>query len=216
MPTGVPGCPEFAAWIASMQSVRIVATQRSSRSWATAVSVTGTASVAWQPWIPPASVVAGQVARRRRPPGSRLVDLDGRRRVEQRLYHAPGLLHGVLPCEVAGIALHRGLEEHLVRRRPVASEGRELHVELDGPEPIAVRRLRLHPEPRARTRPYPQNELVRLGTGGIAGHEAQPRRRVEDDADLRDRRRKRLARPDEEGHPRPAPAVDLEPKRTVR
>jgi hypothetical protein len=39
IPIGVPGCPEFAAWIASMQSVRIVLTERPSRSVAVSVTV---------------------------------------------------------------------------------------------------------------------------------------------------------------------------------
>ena len=39
IPIGVPGCPEFAAWTASMQSVRIVVMHRSSSSVAVLVVI---------------------------------------------------------------------------------------------------------------------------------------------------------------------------------
>ena len=44
----------------------------------------------------------------------------------------------------------------------------------------------------------------------VTWDEAEPGRRVEDDAHLRDGRRQRLARADEERHAGPAPVVDLE------
>ncbi len=43
MPIGRPGWPEFAAWTASMDSVRMVSTARRSRSvWLAVFVVTGT------------------------------------------------------------------------------------------------------------------------------------------------------------------------------
>ena len=134
----------------------------------------------------------------------------------QRLHDAPRLLDGVLAREVARVTAHRGVEEHLVGRRALAADARELHVELDRAQSRPVGVLRLHPHPRTGPRPDPQDELVRLGPRRVLRDEAEPRRRVEDDAHLGHGHGERLAGTDEERHAGPAPVVDLEPQRAER
>ena len=51
--------------------------------------------------------------------------------VEQRLEDPPGLLDAVLPGEARAVAVHRGVQQHLVGRRALAALLRELHVEVD-------------------------------------------------------------------------------------
>ena len=80
-------------------------------------------------------------------PGS--YDVDRRRRVEQRLHDPPLLLDAVLTCEPQGLPVHRGLEQHLVRRRALTALVGELHVEADRLHRHRVRPPRLELEPDA-------------------------------------------------------------------
>ena len=57
------------------------------------------------------------------------VGVDRRRRVEQRLQDPPGLLDAVLAGEARAVAVHRGVQQHLVGRRALPALLGELHVE---------------------------------------------------------------------------------------
>src|SRR5580765_8313208 len=52
-------------------------------------------------------------------PGPRGVDMDGRRGVEQRLHDPPRLLDSVLSREACRLSDQRGVEQDLVRSRPL-------------------------------------------------------------------------------------------------
>ena len=144
-------------------------------------------------------------------PRSGRVRVHRRRRVEQRLHHAPLLLDRVLAREAEALADQRRVEQHLVGRRALAALGGELHVELD--RAGAVRAMRLDDEPDAGRRVELDDELVRLGV--VERREAQLRRALEDEPELRLRHGQALAGADEERHARPAPVLDLQPQRGV-
>src|SRR4029450_1841580 len=81
--------------------------------------------------VPPAEALDEPVGLRG-PPRALRVRVDGRRRIQQRLEHAPGLLAPVLAREPRAVAAHRRIEQDLVRGRTLAALQGELHVEVDG------------------------------------------------------------------------------------
>ena len=149
------------------------------------------------------------------PPGALVVLVDRRRRVEQRLQDAPGLLDRVLACEVARVAGHCRVQQHLVRRRTFAAFGGEGHVEVDRVGRIALGVFGLHPQARPRGGADAQHELIRLRTRGVFGREPEPRRVAEHDAHLGDRPPAPCRRAGRRA-PRPSPVVDLQPQRRKR
>src|SRR5215211_2424908 len=92
------------------------------------------------PWAAPAAVAGDQLVGGVRPPAPLGVGAHRRRRVEQRLEDPPGLLDAVLAGEAGAVALHSGVQQHLIRGRPLTSFLGELHVEVDllGLGPVAT------------------------------------------------------------------------------
>ncbi len=143
------------------------------------------------------------------------VRVDGRRRIQQRLEHPPGLLDPVLSGEPRAVATHRGVEEHLVRRRALATLQGELHVEVDGGGALPVGPVGLDRQPDAGGRVQPDHELVLLRPA-IQEPEPELRGMLEDQPQLGLGDRQALAGSDEEGNAGPAPALDVETERRER
>ena len=142
------------------------------------------------------------------------VGVHRRRGIQQRLEHPPRLLDGVLAREAHRVADERRVQEHLVRRRALASLLGELDVELDAARPAHVGPVRVDDQPDARARIELDDELVRLGHPRLR-EDLEPRRVLEDEPELGLRDGKALAGTDEERHTGPAPVLDVEPKRSV-
>src|SRR5215211_576193 len=89
--------------------------------------------------------------------------LGRRRRVEQRLHHPPGLLDAVLAGEAGAVALHGGVQEHLVGGGALAALLGELHVEADllGGGRVGALGVDQQPDPGGGVEP--DDELVGLG-----------------------------------------------------
>jgi len=135
--------------------------------------------------------------------------MNRRRRVEQRLHDPPRLLDPVLAGEAGALPDQCGVEQHLVRGRPLAPLVGELHVEGDrlGLRGVGAVRIEDHSNPRRGIQL--DHELVRL-RARVQHSEAEPRRALEDEPDLGLRRREELPGADEERNARPAPVLDLE------
>jgi hypothetical protein len=140
--------------------------------------------------------------------------VDGRRSVEQRLDDPPVLLDAVLSLEAHALALHRRVQQRLVRREALAALRGELHVEVDLLGGRGVGPLGFEQQPHAGCRVELDDELIGLGPPAPAG-EAEPRRALEDEPQLGLGDGQVLAGADEERDPLPAPVVDLEPERRV-
>ena len=112
------------------------------------------------------------------------------------------------------LAVHRRVEQHLVRRGALAALVREQHVEVDLLGVHAVGLVRFELELDARRRVEAHHELVRVGVG-VAQLEAEARRLFEHEPQLGLRDGQELAGADEERHAGPAPVVDVEPQRRV-
>ena len=135
--------------------------------------------------------------------------------IHQRLHDAPGLLDAVLALETCAVALHRGMQQHLVRRRDVLALPAELLVEADQLRLRGLASLRLQHQAHAGRRIEPDDQLVGLGRAAATRVEAEARRAMEHEPQLGLGGLQVLAGPDEEGHTRPAPVVDLQPHRGV-
>ena len=136
-------------------------------------------------------------------------------RLQQRRHHPPGLLDRVLAGERRAVSVHRGLQQNLVRRRPLAALVGELHVERDRLRATLVGAVGVDLEPDAGPRVELDDQLALLGRPALVGHEAKSRRAVEHEPELGLRHRQPLAGPDEERDARPSPVVDLEPERGI-
>src|SRR5438067_7610672 len=102
----------------------------------TAAPLTGPASLAMavsllDPRAAPSPICADELVCLRGPPRPRRIALDRGWLIQQRLDDAPCLLDAVPAHEVGTVAVQRGLQQHLVGRRPLAALGREVHVEPD-------------------------------------------------------------------------------------
>ena len=168
------------------------------------------------PRVVPLPVSGDQGVRGLRSPRTLLVRVDGRRRVQQRLHDPPGLLDPVLSREAGGVAHHRRVEQHLVRRRALAALLGELHVEGDllGSSAVRAPRIELEPDPGGGVELH--DDLIRLRPPVLLEGEPQPRRVLADQPKLGLRGRQMLPRADEERHARPPPVVDVQAERGER
>ena len=170
-----------------------------------------------QPRVPPSSVVAGELVGRRRAPmcrarststggGESMSGWTTRHVSSTASWRAKWL-------ESPFIAASRRTSYGVGPSPPMLANSMSSWTERSA---SSVGILRLHAHARTRPRPDAQHELVRLGTRRVPRDEAEPGRRVEDDANLRHRHGERLARADEERDAGPTPVVDLEPQRAER
>src|SRR3954454_7207094 len=84
-----------------------------------------------QPGSVPAPISRDELVRLRRPPRALRVRVNRRGGVQERLEDAPALLDAVLTGESGALAGHRGVQQNLVRRRPLPSLLGELQVQVD-------------------------------------------------------------------------------------
>ena len=138
------------------------------------------------------------------------------RLVDQGRHDPPGLLDVVLAGEAGAVADHRGVQEHLVGRRPLAALLGELHVEVDLLRRGVVAALGVDQQPDPGGRVELDHELV--GLRGWQGSSRTPRRggslKISRSSHWVDR--EQLAGADEERDAGPAPVVDLEAHRRER
>ena len=169
-----------------------------------------------QPGAVPAAEPLGQPVGLRRAPGSLRVDDRLRRMLQQRRHDAPALLDAVLAGEVAGVARHRGRQQHLVGGGRLAALLRELHIEVDLRGARLVGPLGVERHAHAGAGIDPDHDLV--------GCRAAPRRLFDErqvrwvaqhQPDLCRAERESLAGANEERDAGPAPVVDREPQRDV-
>ena len=107
---------------------------------------------------------------------------------------------------------HRGVQQHLVRGRPLAALLGELGVQGTASGPARVGAVRVDLEPNARRRIELDDELVGLRPAAVGNVKPEPRRMLEDQPHLGQRGRQELAGADVERHAGPAPVVDVEPE----
>src|SRR5262245_3114413 len=143
-----------------------------------------------------------------RPPGARLVFVDRRALLQDRVDDAPRLFDVILSCEQRAIAGHGVAEHalvgiHLFRAGAVTRQ--QLHLLTD----LLV--FHVHHR-RAEGDGYlgadAEPEMVRRS--GTRGED--PRRAAQANGNLRARHGQRLSGPDEKRHPLPAPGIDLQPQ----
>jgi hypothetical protein len=130
--------------------------------------------------------------------------------VEQRLNDPPALLDHVLAGEVTGVADQGGVEQHLVGGGSLAALLGELHLEVDLGGAAAVGSLGVehHADPRVGV--DTEDQLAGLRAAARLADEGQARCVAKDEPQLGLARWHPLAGADEEGHPGPSPAVDLQ------
>src|SRR4029450_11658459 len=97
-----------------------------------------------------------------------------RGRVEQRLHDPPGLFDTVLAREAGVVADHRRMEQHLVRRRTLATLLGEPHVEAEGLRATPIGPSRVDAEPDARRRVELDHELIGLRCTVAGEPETEP------------------------------------------
>src|SRR5581483_219973 len=224
---GVPGCPEFAACTASIDRVRMVLIASWSGSVAGMISApclslsepAGISSSEALPRVVPSPARFRQVIGLGRPPRPRLVQMDGTRVAENRLYDAPRLLHTVFPRKEGWMAVDRITEQAFIRVHSVDTEHfvvRESEI-YGACRNLATRHLRLQGDADALVpTAEPKPQVVRMGNGHVRVSEEQPRRLAELHDGLETGRGEALSGPNVEGHPGPAPGFDGEPERHIR
>src|SRR5690242_8190051 len=161
----------------------------------------------------PRRVVPGVAGRHQpacllRAPASPGVLVHGHHVAEHRVYHAPGLLHRVLPREQPPVTVEGRADQPVVgpHVRPGLRREREfLRLRL----PARARLLPLQHEADPRFRPDAEPERVRWTLG--LDTEQVLRRVPEGDTDLGGSDRHALTRPDQYRHARPPPGVHHEP-----
>src|SRR4051794_15728543 len=152
-----------------------------------------------QPGSVPAPMPRDQPVRLLRTPRARLVRVNRGWGVQERLEDAPALLDAVLTGEPGALAGHRGVQQDLVGGGPLPSLLGELQVQVDSLRHRGVGTLRVEQDSDAGARVQLDHDLVRLGPTRPPWEEAEPRRMMEDDAQLGLGDRQLLAGADEDG-----------------